>query len=137
MPGFLSFSYWFSLYPPALQFIAQIIFGGIFILLLAAGVLTLFVLRPRQDSKLRKHAFTTIGHTLLWAGICGIIWLLMTVTGVPVLGMRLWLPLGVLFFGWLLFGPIRELRLTIPLQERTASQQASYEKWLPKPKHKK
>lgn len=134
MPGFLSFSYWFSLYPPALQLRAQIVLGAIFIVLIAAGLLTLLVWRRTQTSKMRRHALSRVGHGLVWAGVSGIIWLLMTVSGVPVLGMRLWLIVGAIFFGWVLVGPIREWRTTIPLQEQGAAQKASYEKWLPKPK---
>ncbi len=134
MPGFLSFSYWFSLYPPALVLPVQIVFGAIFLLLIAVGLVVLFVLRRQQSSKMRRHALSRFGHGLLWAGMSGILWLLMTVTGVPVLGMRLWLIVGALFFGWVLVGPVREWRTSIPLQERGAAQKASYEKWLPKPK---
>ncbi len=83
---------------------------------------------------MRRHALSRAGHGLVWAGISGIIWLLMTVSGVPVLGMRLWLIIGAIFFAWVLVGPIREWRTTIPLQEQGAAQKASYEKWLPKPK---
>ncbi len=134
MLGFLSFSYWFSLYPPLLHIRAQIVFGAIFVLLIAVGLLTLFVWRRSQKSKMRKHALSRVGHGLLWAGICGVVWLLMTVLGVPVLGMRMWLPIGIVFFGWVFIGPLREWWTTIPLQEQTTAQKASYEKWLPKPK---
>lgn len=134
MSGILSFSYWFSLFPPILLRSIQIVFVAIFVLLIGAGLLTLFIFRRQLTSKIRKHALGRIGHTLLWAGICGLIWLLMTVLGVPVLGMRLWLPVGVLFFGWLFYGPIKEWRTNIPAQEQDALNKASYEKWLPKPK---
>lgn len=135
MSGLLTFSYWFSLFPAALLLPVQIVFAAIFIALIGAGLITLYVLRRRAASKLRKHALGTIGQILLWAGICGLVWLLMTVMGVPVLGMRMWLPIGAIFFAWLLIrGPVRELRVSIPLQEQQAMNRASYEKWLPKPK---
>ena len=134
MPGFISLSYWFSLYPPALLFVGQIILLGVFVVLMALGLITLFVWRRNASSKERRQALSRIGHTVLWAGIVGLIWLLMTVTGVPVLGMRMWLVIGVVFFGWLLRAPIRDLRVTIPQQEQGAMNKASYEKWLPKPK---
>jgi hypothetical protein len=134
MLGFLSFSYWFSLFPPALLLTAQIAFGALFLVLVAAGLVTLYVFRRNAESKLRKRALGTIGQSLLWAGICGLAWLFMTVFGVPLLGMRFWLVVGFLFFTWLLVAPVRALRSSIPEQERLASSKASYEKWLPKPK---
>lgn len=135
MSGLLTLSYWFSLFPPVLLLNAQIAFAAIFIALIGAGLITLYVLRRNAASKLRKHALGTLGSILLWAGICGLVWLLMTVMGVPVLGMRMWLPIGFVFFAWLLIrGPVHELRTSIPLQEQQAMNKASYEKWLPKPK---
>lgn len=112
----------------------QVVVGALFTLLIGAGLIILYVLRRALSSKPRKQAYTKIGHTLLWAGICGLVWLFMTVSGVPVLGMRLWLPVGAIFFAWLLVAPVQELRVSIPRQEQGASQKASYEKWLPKPK---
>lgn len=112
----------------------QMVLGVLFVLSIVVGLVTLFVLRRKLSSKPRKHAYTKIGHTILWAGICGLIWLFMTVSTVPVLGMRVWLPVGVVFFAWLLVAPVQELRVTIPNQEQGASKKASYEKWLPKPK---
>lgn len=134
MPGFFSLSYWFSLYPPALLLVAQIVLLAAFVIFIALGLVTLFIWRRAAPSKQRKQAWSCIGHTILWAGISGIAWLLMAVAGVPVLGMRLWLIIGVVLFGWLLHAPIRKLRTMIPQQEQGALNKASYEKWLPKPK---
>jgi preprotein translocase subunit YajC len=134
MPGFLSFSYWFSLFPPVLLRNAQILLAAIFILLIGVGLLFLYVWRRQTASKARKQALGAIGHTLLWAGITGAFWLLMAVSGVPVIGMRLWLIVGFVFFAWLLSRPVKALRTTIPAEEQGALSRASYEKWLPKPK---
>ncbi len=134
MPGFLSFSYWFSLYPPVLLRNAQIVLAAIFILLIGAGFLFLYVWRRQAPSKARKQALGAIGHSLLWAGIAGAFWLLMAVSGVPIIGMRLWLIVGFIFFAWLLSRPLRALRTSIPAEEQGALNRASYEKWLPKPK---
>ncbi len=112
----------------------QIAFAAIFVLFVGAGLLTLFVFRRQAASKVRKQALGRAGHTFLWAGICGLFWLLMTVLGVPVLGMRLWLPVGAIFFGWLFYRPIKEWYTSIPALEQDAMNKASYEKWLPKPK---
>lgn len=134
MPGFLSFSYWFSLYPPALLHSVQVVLLAIFILLIVVGLGVLYGFRPRATSKSRREVLSRIGHTFLWAGITGAIWLFMTVNTVPLLGMRIWLVIGAVFFGWLLVRPIRTWRVTIPVEERASQSRASYEKWLPKPK---
>lgn len=134
MPGFLSLSYWFAFFPPALLPAVQIMFAGVFVVLIGAGLIFFYVLRKNATSKLRKQTLGTMGAILAWAGISGLMWLLMTVTGVPILGMRLWLILGAGLFGWLFFRSFRVWTVTIPAQEQGAVKRDSYEKWLPKPK---
>lgn len=134
MLGFLSLSYWFSLYPPALLPVAQTVFSVIFGASVIGGLSILYILRRRNQSKARRHALGSLGHVLLWAGICGFIWLFMTLSGVPLLGMRLMLLLGAVLFGYLSLRPIRMLRIEIPQAELGAQSRANYEKWLPKPR---
>lgn len=134
MPGFLSLSYWFSLYPQPLLVTVQTTLLVIFGLFVAVGLWILYILRRSAKSKVRKHALSSLGYVALWFGICGFIWLFMSWATVPLLGMRLVLPLLILLFGFLSLRPIRMLRTEIPQAELGAQSRANYEKWLPKPK---
>ena len=134
MSPLLTFTYWFAFYPPTLLTRVQTILAIAFAILIIAGIQILYVWRRRVESKARKHALTWIGHLVLWLGVGAEFWLAMTSNSVPLLGMRIWLPVGVLAVVWGLMKPIRELRFNIPAAERGSAERAAYEKWLPKPK---
>ena len=134
MPGFISLSYWLSIYPQPMLSSVQTALLALFGLFVVIGLWILYVRRRSATSKVRKHALSSLGYVVLWFGICGLIWLFMSWAAVPVLGMRLVLPMLVILFGFLSLRPIRMLRTEIPQAELGAQSRANYEKWLPKPK---
>lgn len=137
MHPLLTFAFWFSL--SAIPFTrvadALLLYGDV-ALIVAGAVCLACVTRLPLEKDLRKpvRSFCAL---LIWFGVVGLILYAFTWLRIPILSMRFFLLLWIgayAAWGWNIWRRIFVIR---PTQRQEAAAREAYEKWLPRPKHRR
>jgi len=134
MNNLLTLSFWFNLYPPALQAWALQFLLIFFIAIFALGIFARIYCFKSKTDKLNKKAFTRLSDSLLVMGALGLLLTLFGYEQIPILSMRFGF---VIWFAALVFWFYELYKfIYIKIPKIRAQNQARQEtdKWLPKPK---
>jgi len=127
----LTLSYWFGIHPsPFLPLVSRALLIAFAVWTVAGIAASLVRLKPGLE-KTTRRILAKAATLFTWSGLTGLVLWAFEYERIPVLSMRIFYVVVLVWIVWGLWSIARYLRVELPAMRRMQSERAAAERWLP------